>query len=77
MCDHRYSVDKEVTMLVLSRRVGQEIRIGDIRLIVVGQDGRRVRLAIDAPPDVKILRQELVESREEASPTRYAEPALA
>jgi carbon storage regulator CsrA len=47
-------------MLVLSRRVGQEILIGDIRLIVVGQDGRRVRLAIDAPPDVKILRQELV-----------------
>jgi carbon storage regulator len=69
-------VDKEVTMLVLSRRVGQEIRIGDIRLIVVGQDGRRVRLAIDAPPEVKILRQELVESREEANHARYAEPAL-
>jgi carbon storage regulator CsrA len=51
-------------MIVLSRRVGQEIFIGDVRLIVVGHDGRRVRLAIDAPPDVKILRQELVANRD-------------
>lgn len=63
-------------MLVLSRRVGQEILIGDIRLIVVGQDGRRVRLAIDAPPEVKILRQELVEDREAVRNRSIAEPAL-
>lgn len=48
-------------VLVLSRRVGQEILIGDIRLVVVSHDGKRVRLAIQAPQEVKILRAELIE----------------
>ena len=48
-------------MLVLSRKVGSSIRIGnDIVLTVVKIDRNQVRLGIEAPLDVTILRQELV-----------------
>ena len=48
-------------MLVLSRRKGESIVIGDqVRVTVVEIHGRRVRLAIDAPAEVKVLRAELV-----------------
>jgi len=47
-------------MLILSRRIGQGIRIGDaIRITVVSIDGQFVRLGIDAPISSKILREEL------------------
>ncbi len=47
-------------MLILSRRSGQGIRIGDtIRVTVVSVDGQFVRLGIEAPPSSKILREEL------------------
>lgn len=47
-------------MLILSRRTGQGIRIGDaIRVTVVAVDGQYVRLGLDAPPAYKILREEL------------------
>jgi carbon storage regulator len=48
-------------MLVLSRKVGSSIRIGnDIILTVVKIDRNQVRLGIEAPLNVTILRQELV-----------------
>jgi len=48
-------------MLVLSRKVGSSIRIGnDIVLTVVNIDRNQVRLGIEAPLNVTILRQELV-----------------
>jgi len=47
-------------MLVLSRKTGQGIRIGDaIRIMVVAVDGQFVRLGIEAPASSKILREEL------------------
>lgn len=47
-------------MLILGRRAGQGIRIGDaIRVTVVSIDGQFVRLGIDAPTSSKILREEL------------------
>ena len=47
-------------MLVLSRRAGQGIRIGDaIRVTVLSIDGQFVRIGIDAPASSKILREEL------------------
>ncbi|MBI1323109.1 carbon storage regulator [bacterium] len=48
-------------MLVLSRKTGSSIRIGkDIVLTVVKIDRNQVRLGIEAPLNVPILRQELV-----------------
>ena len=47
-------------MLVLSRREHERIRLGDsIVLTVVQIAGERVRLGIEAPADVIVLRDEL------------------
>jgi len=47
-------------MLVLSRREGERIRIGDsITVTVVRCAGDKVRIGIEAPPDMLILRGEL------------------
>jgi carbon storage regulator len=47
-------------MLVLSRKLSEKIRIGDSVLVtVVRIDGNRVRLGIEAPQGVPIVRQEL------------------
>jgi len=47
-------------MLVLSRKTQQCIRLGDaIVVTVIGVGGDRVRLGIEAPSDVRILREEL------------------
>ena len=47
-------------MLVLTRRPGQRIVIDDnIVVSVVSLKNGQVRLGIDAPPDVHILREEL------------------
>jgi carbon storage regulator len=46
-------------MLVLSRKIGEEIRIGDAIVKVVSISGNRVSVAIEAPKEVKILRREL------------------
>jgi len=48
-------------MLVLSRKPGENIIIdGNITLTVVEVTGKVVRLGIDAPPAVRILREELM-----------------
>jgi len=47
-------------MLVLSRRETERIRLGDsIVVTVVRVTGDKVRLGIDAPADVVVLREEL------------------
>jgi carbon storage regulator len=49
-------------MLVLSRKTGQEIYIGDeIKVRVLSISGDTVRIGIDAPQDVTIMRKELLE----------------
>lgn len=46
-------------MLVLSRNVGDSIRIGDdIKITILENDGQ-VRAGIDAPRDVKVHREEV------------------
>lgn len=58
-------------MLVLSRKINESIQIGpDIRVKVVRLTGDRVRLAIEAPSDVSILRLELVTVEEPGSHTK-------
>ncbi len=55
-------------MLVLSRKVGEKIVIGDgITVTVQRVAGGRVSLAIEAPRDVRILRGELDNFEEKAS----------
>ena len=55
-------------MLVLSRLEGQVITIGDnIRVTIVEVRGDKVRVGIDAPRDVPVLRAELLEQTQEGS----------
>ena len=48
-------------MLILQRKRGESLLIGeDISITITSVDGERVRLAISAPPEVSVLRSELV-----------------
>jgi len=47
-------------VLILTRRLGESITIGDsIKVSVLGIHGRQVRLGIDAPPEVVVHREEI------------------
>jgi len=49
-------------MLVLSRKQGEQIKIGQgITVTVLGVRGGVIKLGIDAPPHLRILRGELIE----------------
>jgi carbon storage regulator len=48
-------------MLVLSRKLNESIIIADqIRVTIIGIRGNHIRLGLEAPPDVAILREELL-----------------
>jgi carbon storage regulator len=48
-------------MLILSRRVGDAILMdGGIRVVILGCDRRGVRIGVEAPPNVSIVRAEIV-----------------
>lgn len=60
-------------MLVLSRKVGEKLVIGDNITVVVNRvAGNRVTLGIEAPPSIRVIRGELQKAREEAP--AHAEP---
>ena len=49
-------------MLVLTRKLGETIRIGDtITVKIVDLDGRHVKLGIEAPKNVAVNREEIYE----------------
>lgn len=52
-------------MLVLTRKVNEDVRIGDgVRVTVTAIRGNRVRIGIDAPADMTVLRGEVVKRGE-------------
>ncbi len=65
-------------MLVLSRKVGQRILIGDkisVTVVRIGQGG--VRLGIEAPDDLEVVREELKSQQREpaeSAPSRIGVP---
>ena len=64
-------------MLVLSRKTGQQILIGDnITITILQVKGRTVRVGIDAPADVRVLRSELTDKPQPNLPLRSALKAL-
>ena len=49
-------------MLILTRKLGENIRIGDrIKIIILDVKGGQVKLGIDAPPNVAVHREEIYE----------------
>jgi carbon storage regulator len=53
-------------MLILTRKLGENIRIGDkIKIIILEIKGGQVKLGIEAPPHVAVHREEIYERIQE------------
>jgi carbon storage regulator len=51
-------------MLILTRRAGETLRIGDeIEVTVIAINGSQVRIGINAPRDVAVDREEIAERK--------------
>lgn len=56
-------------MLILTRRVLESLLIGDDVVVkVLGVKGNQVRIGIEAPEDVIVVREELLERDKELDP---------
>ncbi|HBQ95335.1 MAG: carbon storage regulator CsrA [Firmicutes bacterium] len=53
-------------MLVLSRKIDESLIIGngEIRIVVLGIQGDQVKLGIDAPRHITVMREELFEAQQ-------------
>lgn len=63
-------------MLVLSRKVGERILIGDkisVTVVKIGHGG--VRIGIEAPPELAVVREELAEELKRAEQALAADQA--
>jgi carbon storage regulator len=59
-------------MLVLSRKTGESIQIDDNIFVTVSEvKGGRVRLSIQAPTSVRIVRKEILERDFDATPDKF------
>lgn len=54
-------------MLVLTRKEGQSLIIGDnIEITIVGINGKQVKIGVEAPKEIKIMRKELLNKQGES-----------
>jgi len=64
-------------MLVLTRKVGESIQIGeDVRLTVLSIQGKNVKIGIQAPRDVAVHREEIYEKIVEENKSASSKTSL-
>lgn len=62
-----YSILREVCMLILTRKVGENLLIGDnISITVLSVRSNQVKIGVDAPKDVSVHREEIYHRIKEA-----------
>jgi carbon storage regulator len=56
-------------MLILTRRVGESLMIGDeVNVTVLGIKGNQVRIGVNAPKDVSVHREEIYQRIQQEQP---------
>jgi carbon storage regulator len=75
MCVSGAYFNREIAMLVLSRKLGEKIVVGEnIVITVVKIDRNQIRIGIEAPQNVPVYREEIAPQRIEKKPR--PEPVL-
>ncbi len=71
---HSFMEDRH--MLVLARKVGETIQLDDnITIVVVGVKQNRVKLAIQAPRETRVLRGELIQPSDSSTKPAVVVPS--
>ena len=65
-------------MLILTRKPGESINIGDdVSVVVLSNRGNQVRIGINAPKEVTILREEVAEQNRRDAQKQVADESAA
>ncbi len=58
---------RELTLLILTRRIGETLMVGDnVTITVLSVKGNQVRIGVKAPPEVAVHREEIYKRIHEA-----------